>query len=133
MASWALTPAGRRRSDVLGSDLSAPNRMNYGRWMCRTGTFRGGDIITSRLYRTYDATDGIRMLETAIAAVPAARRAHLELLVDHGVTYTAKDFRQACQKAQMTLVCASVAHPHTKGYGKVPRYANLALRMAPYQ
>ena len=72
-------------------------------------------IITSRLYRTYGAADGMRMLETAVAAVPAAEREGLELLADHGVTYTAGDFRRAREKTHITLIFASVAHPQTKG------------------
>lgn len=72
-------------------------------------------VITSRLYRTYGAADGIRMLDAALATVPAADREGLQLLVDHGVTYTAEDFRHACEGAHIDLIFASVAHPQTKG------------------
>lgn len=72
-------------------------------------------VITSHLYRTYGAADGIRMLEKTLAAVPAADRPHVQLLADHGVTYTAESFRTACQTAKIDLIFASVAHPQTKG------------------
>ncbi len=72
-------------------------------------------IITSRLYRTYGADDGIQTLQEALAAVPAAQRAGVQLLADHGVTYIADTFRQACQAAEVELIFASVAHPQTKG------------------
>ena len=72
-------------------------------------------IITSRLYRTYGAEDGIRMLAEALAAVPAAQRSGVQLLADHGVTYIADRFREACQTAEVALIFASVAHPQTKG------------------
>jgi putative transposase len=72
-------------------------------------------VITSRLYRTYGAADGIRMLQHALAAVPAAQRQGVELLADHGVTYTAREFRAACKQAGIALIFASVAHPQTKG------------------
>ena len=72
-------------------------------------------IITSRLYRTYGAEDGIRMLETALAAVPAADRQGVQMLADHGVTYTAEPFRTACQTGHVDLIFASVGHPQTKG------------------
>ena len=72
-------------------------------------------IITSRLYRTYGAEDGIRMLKEACAAVPAAERTGVQLLADHGVTYIAETFRQACKTAKVDLIFASVAHPQTKG------------------
>ena len=72
-------------------------------------------VICSRFYRTYGAADGIHLLEEALAAVPAADRVGLQLLADHGVTYTAAAFQQACQEAQIALIFASVAHPQTKG------------------
>ena len=72
-------------------------------------------VITSRLYRTYGADDGIRMLQEACAAVPAADRGSLQLLADHGVTYMADSFRNACRGAGIHLIFASVAHPQTKG------------------
>ena len=72
-------------------------------------------IITSRLYRTFGADDGIRMLDEALAAVPAPARTGVQLLADHGVTYIAESFRQACQTAEVDLIFASVAHPQTKG------------------
>lgn len=72
-------------------------------------------IITSRLYRTYGAADGIRMLNTALAAVPAADREGLQLLADHGVTYTAEAFKNACETAGIALSFGSIAHPQTKG------------------
>ncbi len=78
-----------------------------------------GYVITSYLYRTYGAADGIRMLEKTLAAVPAADRPHVQLLADHGVTYTAESFRTACQTAKIDLIFASVAHPQTKGYDKL--------------
>lgn len=72
-------------------------------------------IITSRLARTYGAEDGVQMLHAALAAVPAAQREHVELLADHGVTYTAAEFGRACAQAGIRLVLGSVAHPQTKG------------------
>jgi putative transposase len=77
-------------------------------------------IITSRLYRTYGAEDGVHMLGTALAAVPESQRPNLELLADHGVTYTADRFGQACAEAGIKLVFGSVAHPQTKG--KIERW-----------
>ena len=77
-------------------------------------------IVISQLYRTFGAEDGVRMLEQALAAVPAADRAHVELLADHGVTYTAEVFRQACERTNVRLIFASVQHPQTKG--KIERW-----------
>ncbi len=76
-------------------------------------------IVTSRLFRTFGAADGVRMLEHALAAVPAAEREHVQLLADHGVTYTAEPFRQACETAHVALIFASIRHPQTKGYVKI--------------
>ncbi len=72
-------------------------------------------VVTSRLYRTYGADDGIRMLQEALGVVPAPAREGLQLLADHGITYTAETFRQACSEASIDLIFASVAHPQTKG------------------
>ena len=72
-------------------------------------------VITSQLLRTYGAEDGVRMLQTAVAAVPAAARQNLEILVDHGVTYIADRFQDACQEVPARLIFASVRHPQTKG------------------
>ncbi len=72
-------------------------------------------VITSQLLRTYGAEDGVRMLQTALAAVPAAERQGLEILVDHGVTYTAESFQATCKESSVHLIFASVRHPQTKG------------------
>ena len=77
-------------------------------------------IITSRLYRTYGAEDGVKMLQAALTAVPASQRENLELLADHGVTYTAEGFGLACEKAAIRLIFGSIAHPQTKG--KIERW-----------
>lgn len=81
-------------------------------------------IIVSRLYRTYGADDGIRMLNQALAAVPAAARPGVQLLVDHGVTYTAADFQEACENAHVALIFAGVRRPQTKG--KIERWHRTA-------
>ncbi|PSR20341.1 MAG: hypothetical protein C7B45_15410, partial [Sulfobacillus acidophilus] len=86
-------------------------------------------VIRSRFYRTYGAVDGIHLLEEALAAVPAADRVGLQLLADHGVTYTAAAFQQACQEAQIALIFASVAHPQTKG--KLERWHLVAEKLTP--
>ncbi len=39
---------------------------------------------------------------------PPAEREGVQLLADHGVTYTATVFREACQAAQVALISASV-------------------------
>jgi len=72
-------------------------------------------IITSRLERTYGADDGVKMLDAALAAVPTAQRKGLELLADHGVTYTADRFRRACETEGIKLIFGSVAHPPLTG------------------
>lgn len=77
-------------------------------------------IITSRLKRTYGADDGVKVLDAALAAVPAAQRAGLELLADHGVTYTADRFRNACETEGIKIIFGSVSHPQTKG--KIERW-----------
>jgi len=77
-------------------------------------------MITSRLYRTYGAEDGVKMLQAALTAVPASQRESLELLADHGVTYTAEGFGLACEKAEIRLIFGSIAHPQTKG--KIERW-----------
>ncbi len=65
-------------------------------------------IITSHLYRTYGAADGIRMLEKTLAAVPAAARPNVQLLADHGVTYMAESFRTSCKTTETDRVIVMV-------------------------
>ncbi len=77
-------------------------------------------VIPSRLYRTYGADDGFRILNTTLAAVPAVQRQVPELFVDHGVTYTVERFGQACTNAGLRLLFASAVHPHSKG--KIERW-----------
>lgn len=48
------------------------------------------------------------MLQEALAAV---QRSGVQLLADHGVTYTVEPFRQACANEQVELIFAAVAHP----------------------
>jgi transposase InsO family protein len=42
----------------------------------------------------------------------------VDLLADHGVTYTAAGFRHACAKVGIQFIFGSTAHPQTQGYGK---------------